>query len=138
MRDREARAQRGLDLVAYHAEHRRYASDVTSVWIPSEKALDLFYLFSAPYLLSNARRLFTALPFLFLVLSNPRFERIEFVVLRECDIAQVEEGQIAPQLLSQCECLALMPITIDSSAFRFAEQLRDTPNVTLDVVGVVR
>src|ERR1035437_2641472 len=84
MRDREARAQRGLDLVAYHAEHRRYASDVTGVWIPSEKALDLFCLFSAPYLLSNARRLFTALPFLFLVLSNPRFERIELVAFRDC------------------------------------------------------
>ena len=82
MRSREARAQRGLDLVADHAEHRRHAGDVTGVWIPSEKPLDLFRLVSAPDLLSNACRLFPALPFLLLVLSNPDFERIEFIALR--------------------------------------------------------
>src|ERR1017187_6578470 len=78
MRSRKARAQRGLDFVADHAEHRRYAGDITGVWIPSEKALDLFRLISAPYLLSNMCRLISALPFLLLVLSNPRFEHIEF------------------------------------------------------------
>src|ERR1035438_3659456 len=78
MRSREARAQRGLDIVADHAEHRRHAGDVIGVWIPSEKPLDLFCLVSAPDLLSNACRLFPALPFLLLVRSNPGFECVEF------------------------------------------------------------
>src|ERR1035441_7618120 len=73
MRSREARAQRGLDFVADHAEHRRYAGNITGVWIPSEKTLDLFCLVSAPYSLSDACCLFTALPLLCLVLSNARF-----------------------------------------------------------------
>src|ERR1035438_3444983 len=63
MRSREARAQRGLDFVADHTKHRRYAGDMTGIWISSEKALDLFRLISAPYLFSDAHRFFTALPF---------------------------------------------------------------------------
>ena len=86
----------------------------------------------------DPRRLFTALPFLCLVLSNPRLERVEFVALRQSDSDNVEEGQITSQLLSQCECLALKPVTIDASAFRLAEQLRNTPKVAFYVVGVIR
>jgi hypothetical protein len=108
------------------------------VRIPSEKSLDLFCLFLAPYLLSEARRLFTALPFLCLVLSNPGFERVEFAALGWSDGDLVEEGEVTSQLLSQCECLALEPVTMDASAFRLTEQLRDTPNVAFYVVGVIR
>src|ERR1019366_8962283 len=82
LRTKEARAQRGLDFVADHAEHRRYAGNITGVWIPSEKTLDLFCLVSAPYSLSDACCLFTALPLLCLVLSNPSFELVEFIAFR--------------------------------------------------------
>lgn len=82
VRSWKARAQRGLDFFADHTKHRRYAGDITDVRIPSEKSLDLFCLFSAPHLLSDAYCFFPALPFLFLVLSNPRFERVEFITLR--------------------------------------------------------
>ena len=108
------------------------------MWIPSEKLLDLFCLFSAPHLLSEARRLFAALPLLCLVLSNPSFERIEFIALRWRDRDEVEEGQITSQLLSQCERLTLEPVTMDASALRLAEQFRDAPNVAFYVVGVIR
>ena len=137
-RYREACAQRGLHFVAYDAEHGRHAGDVTGVWITSAKALDLFCLFSAPFFLSEPRCLFPSLPFLFLVLRNPRLQRIEFVALRDSDIAQVEERHIAPQLFAQSECLALVPVTMYASTLRFAEQFRDTPNIAFDVVGVVR
>jgi hypothetical protein len=108
------------------------------MWIPSEEPLDLFCLFSASHLLSDARRLLTALPFLCLVSSNPRFECVEFVAFRRSGSDLVEEGQIAAQLLALCECLALEPVAMDASAFRPAEQLRDMPNVALDVAGVIR
>jgi len=80
MRHREACAQRGLHFVAYDAEHGRHAGDVTGVWITSVKPLDLFRLFSAPFLLSEPRRLFPSLPFRFLVLRNPN--RLEHVFVR--------------------------------------------------------
>jgi hypothetical protein len=100
MRYRESRTQRGLYFVAYDAEHGRYAWDVTGVWVTSVKPLDLFRLFSAPFFLSDSRCLFPALPFLFLVRRNPRLQRVEFVALRDTDIAQVEERRIAPQLFA--------------------------------------
>ena len=72
--------------------------------------LDLIRLFSAPSFLSEPRRLLPALPFLFLVLRNPRLQRVEFVAFRDSDIAQVEERRIASQLFSQSERLALLAI----------------------------
>jgi hypothetical protein len=108
------------------------------MWFSSEEPLDLLSLFAAPYLLSDACRLFPALPFFILVLSNPRFERVELLALRRSDRDEVEEGYVTPQLLSQCECLALVPITIDASAFRLAQELRDPLNIVLDVLGVIR
>ncbi len=76
--------------------------------------------------------------FLVLVRRNPGLQRIEFSAFRDSDIAQVEERHVALQLFSQPERLALVPVTIYTSMFRLAEQLRDTPNITLYVVGVVR
>ena len=56
---------------------------------------------------------------------------------RVSDSGLVKEGQVTAQLLAECECLALEPVTIGPSAFRLAQQLRNPPHVTLYVVGVV-
>lgn len=138
MRYREACPQRGLYFLAYNAEHRRHSGDVVGTRVASAEKLDLFCLFSAPFFLRESCCLFPALPFLFLVRSDPRLQCIQFVALRDSDIAKVEEPHIALQLLSQTERLALVPVTIYASAFRLAEQVGDTPNVALYVVNVVR
>ena len=138
MRYREACAQRGLYFVAYDAEHGGQTGDVTGMRVTSVEPLDLIRLFSTPLFFSQPCCLFPALPFLFLVRRNPRLQCIEFVALRNSDIAQVEERHIASQLLSQSERLALVPVTIYASAFRLGEQFRGTPNVVLYVIGVVR
>src|SRR5208337_737773 len=138
MRHRETCAQRGLHFVAYDAKHGRHARDVTGVWVTSVEALDLFCLFSAPFFLGEPRCLFAAFSFFFLVRRNPGLQRVEFTALRDGDIVQVEERHIALQLLAQSERLALVPVPIYASAFRFAEQFRDTSNVARDVVAVVR
>ena len=108
------------------------------MWVTSVESLDLFCLFSTPLVFSEPRCLFPASPFLFLVRCNPGLQRVEFAASRDSDIAQVEERHVALQLLSQSERLALVPVTICAGAFRLAEQFRDTPNVALHVVGVVR
>ena len=106
------------------------------MWVTSMKPLDLFRLFSAPFFFSETRCLLPALPFLFLVRRNPGLQRVEFVALRDSDIAQVEECHIALQLLAQSERLALVPVTIYASAFRFAE-LRRSRGITQDCLSEV-
>jgi hypothetical protein len=127
-----------LYFVAYDPEHRRHARYVTDIWVTSVEALDSFCLFSASFFFSDPRCLFTTLPFFFLVRRNPGLQRVEFVALRDSDIAQVEERHIAFQLFSQSKRLSLVPVTVYASAFSFAEQFGDTPNIALYVVGVVR
>src|SRR5207253_4149602 len=96
--------------------------------------LDSFRLFSAPFFLSEPRRLFLALPFFYLVRRNPRLQSVEFLALGDSDIAQIEEHHITSQLFSQSERLAPVPLTMHPRAFHFPKQFGDTPDVALYVV----
>ena len=99
MRDRKACAQRSLDFAFDDAQYGRDAGNVTGVDITRAEALDSLSLLYAPLFLRQPSGLFPALPLFFLVRRNPGLERVQLLAFGDGDVDDVEEGDIAPELL---------------------------------------